>query len=107
MCSLRVPALRDARRTADDTPAASSRRNAPRRVQSFVGSDCCTPWCMRYRSNGAMQSAHEKKAGLTPCSKNCVDPVCPANRDLILIGGVTLLLARQGSSRDLDHQTLA
>jgi hypothetical protein len=53
------------------------------------------------------KSPHEKRAGLTPCSKNCVDPVCPANRDLILIGGVTLLLARQGSSRDLDHQTLA
>jgi len=47
----------------------------------------------------------KKEQGGKPCSKNCVDPISPKNLDLILIDGATLLGARQGSSRDLDHQT--
>jgi hypothetical protein len=34
----------------------------------------------------------KKEQGAKPCSKNCVDPVYPANSDLLLIGGATLLL---------------
>jgi hypothetical protein len=34
----------------------------------------------------------KKEQGIEPCSKNCVDPIIPQNLDLILAGGVTLLL---------------
>jgi hypothetical protein len=34
----------------------------------------------------------KKRAGLQPCSKNCVDPVVPADFNFVLIGGVTLLV---------------
>jgi hypothetical protein len=36
--------------------------------------------------------ARKKEQGAKPCSKNCVDPVFPANFDLSLIGGLTLLV---------------
>jgi hypothetical protein len=35
---------------------------------------------------------NKKRAGLKPCSKNCVDPVFPEKLDLILIDGATLLV---------------
>jgi hypothetical protein len=51
------------------------------------------------------QYMREKKSrAVKPCSTNCVDPFL-RYLDLILIAGATLLDARQGSSRDLDHQT--
>jgi hypothetical protein len=34
----------------------------------------------------------KKEQGGEPCSKNCVDPVVPADSDFVLIGGVTLLV---------------
>ena len=48
--------------------------------------------------------AHAKKEeqGGKPCSRNCVDPISRLILDLI--ERATLLGARQGSSRDLDHQ---
>jgi hypothetical protein len=50
------------------------------------------------------RSARQKKEqGIEPCSKNCVDPIYPQNLDLILLAG-DAAFARQGSSRDLDHQ---
>src|SRR3569833_590034 len=49
----------------------------------------------------------KKEQGSGPCSENCVDPLYPASSDLIFFGGLTLLFARQGSSRDLDHQASA
>jgi len=45
----------------------------------------------------------QKKQGVKPCSKNCVDPVFPKIWIWFLIVGVTLLV-RAGSSRDLDHE---
>jgi hypothetical protein len=39
----------------------------------------------------------KKRAGRQPCSKNCVDPVCPANLDLKLVDGMTLLFLRVGA----------
>ena len=50
-------------------------------------------------------TSQKNEQGGEPCSKNCVDPIVPADSDFVLIGGVTLLGARQGSSRDLDHQS--
>jgi hypothetical protein len=47
----------------------------------------------------------KKRAGRQPCSKNCVDPIYPQfGFDLRWRGDAAC--ARQGSSRDLDHQTL-
>jgi hypothetical protein len=34
----------------------------------------------------------KKEQGIEPCSNNCVDPIIPQSLDLILDGGVTLLL---------------
>jgi hypothetical protein len=36
--------------------------------------------------------APKKEQGGEPCSKNCVDPIFPADSDFALIGGVTLLV---------------
>src|SRR5919204_1978133 len=38
----------------------------------------------------------KKRAGRKPCSKNCVDPVYPANLDLILVARGDAACARQG-----------
>ena len=46
----------------------------------------------------------KKKSREKPCSKNCVDPISRKYRfDLDWRGDAAC--ARQGSSRDLDHQT--
>jgi hypothetical protein len=34
----------------------------------------------------------KKEQGGEPCSKNCVDPIFPADSDFALIGGATLLV---------------
>jgi len=46
----------------------------------------------------------KKEQGDKPCSRNCVDPIFP-KMNLILIGRGDAACARQGSSRDLDHQS--
>jgi len=60
------------------------------------------------RCDNAASPAQKEEQGTRPCSKNCVDPFFPAKfRFDLLAGGTTLLVARQGSSRDLDHQARA
>jgi hypothetical protein len=39
-----------------------------------------------------IEGLKKKEQGIEPCSKNCVDPIIPQCLDLILAGGVTLLL---------------
>ena len=48
----------------------------------------------------------KKEQGSGPCSKNCVDPISPQSWNLILRRD-DAASARQGSSRDLDHQAQA
>ncbi len=51
-----------------------------------------------------MDRSRQKKQGHA-LLKNCVDPIVPDTLDLVLLNGGDAALARQGSSRDLDHQT--
>jgi hypothetical protein len=51
--------------------------------------------------------SRKKEQGLSPARKIVSTLFVPLNSDLKLIGGMTLLFARRGSSRDLDHQASA
>jgi len=48
----------------------------------------------------------QKKSRAASPAPKIVSTLFSRKFDLMLIGGLTLLYARQGSSRDLDHQTL-
>jgi hypothetical protein len=50
---------------------------------------------------------HKKRAGHQALLEKLCRPYFPAKFRFDLAGGTTLLAARQGSSRDLDHQALA
>ena len=58
---------------------------------------------MSYASRKQLQV--KKKQGGEALLAKIVSTLLSRKFDLILFGGATLLGARQGSSRDLDHQT--
>jgi hypothetical protein len=59
------------------------------------------------RAATAQQACTKKEQGTqAPLEKLC-RPYFPAKFRFDLAGGTTLLVARQGSSRDLDHQARA
>ena len=55
-------------------------------------------------ARATQDGAQKKSRAVKPCSKNCVDPIYPLiGFDFGWRGDAAS--ARQGSSRDLDHQT--